>query len=51
MYRGASTWVLLRDMGASVEQELNAPFVLVGEHGLDQLVRLVNDPVVTHLCE
>ena len=34
-----------------VEQELNAPFVLVGKHGLDQLVRLVNDPVVTHLCE
>lgn len=25
--------------------------MLVGEHGLDQLVRLVYDPVVPHLCE
>ena len=34
-----------------VEQELNAPLVLVCKHRLDQLVRLVNDLVFTHLCE
>ena len=45
MYRGASTWVLLRHMGASVEQELNARSLPRVSGEVERTATLIVDPI------